>query len=229
MGDDHHRQAAIAQALCQVEHLPCLIYAERGGRLVHDHQLRVPHHGLRDGHRLPLAAGQRCDRLADRSHRGDPQGRQRLGRLALHVVFVKQAAPHALAAEEHVLDDVEVVAQREVLVNGLDPEPRRVARAADVDRLAVPEELAVVRRVGPRDDLRQHRLAGAVVTAEGRDLAGGNVQVDAVEGLHGSEVFVNAANLEQGLRHLGHLRQFCSGESDAAARDARRHLSMAVR
>ena len=36
----------------------------------------------------------------------------------------------ALAAEEHVLDDVEVVAQREVLVDDLDAERGRVARAS---------------------------------------------------------------------------------------------------
>ena len=38
---------------------------------------------------------------------------------------------HALAAEEHVLHDVEVVAEREVLVNDLDAERGRVARAVD--------------------------------------------------------------------------------------------------
>ena len=35
-----------------------------------------------------------------------------------------------LTPEEHVLDDVEVVAEGEILVDDLDPEPRRVLRAA---------------------------------------------------------------------------------------------------
>ena len=38
-----------------------------------------------------------------------------------------------LAAEVHVLDDVEVVAEREILVDDLDPELRRVLRPVDVD------------------------------------------------------------------------------------------------
>ena len=42
-----------------------------------------------------------------------------------------------LAAEVHVLDDVEVVAEREILVDDLDPELGRVLRPVDVDSLAV--------------------------------------------------------------------------------------------
>src|SRR6267378_1969608 len=38
--DHHHREAAVAQALDQVEHLPGLYDPEGGGGLVHDHQLR---------------------------------------------------------------------------------------------------------------------------------------------------------------------------------------------
>ena len=40
-----------------------------------------------------------------------------------------------LAAEEHVLHDVEVVAQGEVLVHDLDAEPRGVARGVQDDLL----------------------------------------------------------------------------------------------
>src|SRR5438132_12085740 len=42
--DDHDRESAVAQALDEVEHHLGMNDAERGGRLVHDHQLRVPHH-----------------------------------------------------------------------------------------------------------------------------------------------------------------------------------------
>ena len=45
--------------------------AERGRRLVHDHELGVPQHRLGDRDRLALAAGERGDRLADRPHRRD--------------------------------------------------------------------------------------------------------------------------------------------------------------
>ena len=49
-----------------------------------------------------------------------------------------------LAAEVHVLDDVEVVAEREILVDDLDPEPRGVLRAVRCDVLALEEDLAAV-------------------------------------------------------------------------------------
>src|ERR1700674_2818406 len=39
--DHHHRKAAVAQALHQVQHLPGLIHSEGSGGLVHDHQLGV--------------------------------------------------------------------------------------------------------------------------------------------------------------------------------------------
>ena len=50
----------------------------------------------------------------------------------------------SLAAEEQVGDDVEVVAQREVLVHGRDAERGGGLRDADVDGLALEEELAGV-------------------------------------------------------------------------------------
>jgi hypothetical protein len=77
-----------------------------------------------------------------------------------------------LASEEHVRDYVEVVAEREVLVDRLDPEPRRVGRAVDLDLAALEEDLPVVGLVGSRDRLDQRRLAGAVVADERDDLAG---------------------------------------------------------
>ena len=55
-----------------------------------------------------------------------------------------------LAAEVHVLDDVEVVAQREVLVDDLDPELGGVLRAVDRDRLAVEDDLAARPQCGCR-------------------------------------------------------------------------------
>ena len=224
----HDRESAVAQALDEVEHHFGLHDPERGRGLVHDHQLRVPHHRFGDGHRLALATGERGHRLADGSHSGDLQARERLRGCALHVVLVEQVAAEPLAAEEHVLDDVEVVAEGQVLVDGLDAEARCVPRVVDVDRLAVPEDLAVVGLVDTRYALCEYGFAGAVVAAQRRDLAGGEVEVDAVQRLHGSEVLVDAADLEEWLGHLRHLRHFAPQKEDAAAHVARRHRSMAI-
>ena len=102
-----------------------------------------------------------------------------------------------LAAEVHVLDDVEVVAEREILVDDLDPELGGVLRAVDRDRLAVEEDLAAVGRVDAGDALDQRRLAGTVVADERHHLAGAHLEVDVGERLHGAEVLRDPAELEQ--------------------------------
>ncbi len=101
-----------ARRRTSVEHHRRLRHAERGGRLVHDHELRVPQHRLGDRDRLALAARERRDELADRAHGGHGEARQRLARPP------SPSRPRRgrcrcmrLAAEEHVLDDVEVVAR----------------------------------------------------------------------------------------------------------------------
>ena len=126
--------------------------AERRGRLVHDHELRVPEHGLRDRHRLPLAARERGDRLPDRAHGRHREARERLVRRLLHRLLVQEdASVQALPPEEHVLHDVQVVTEREILVDGLDAERGGLAGRADPDRLPVPEDLPVFGSVDPRD------------------------------------------------------------------------------
>ena len=54
-----------AEAAHELQHLLGLRDAERRRRLVEDDELPVPHHRARDGDGLPLAARERCDRLAD--------------------------------------------------------------------------------------------------------------------------------------------------------------------
>ena len=63
---------------------------------------------------------------------GDRERAQRLGRPLLHDRLLEPVEPVAhLAAEVHVLDDVEVVAQCEILVDDLDPELRGVLGPVD--------------------------------------------------------------------------------------------------
>ncbi len=107
------------------------------------------------------------------------------------------------APEEHVLDDVEVVAERQVLIHGLDPERGGFAGRPDVNGLPLPRDLTALRGVDPGDALDQHRLPGAVVAGERGDLPGRNVEVDADERLHRPEVLVDPAEPQERLRASG--------------------------
>ncbi len=93
------------------------------------------------------------------------------------------------AAQEQVLDDVEVVAEREILEHSLNAESRRLAWRADLDRPALPVHLTGVGAVDPRDGLDGDRFAGAVVADQRRHLAGPQLQVDVGQRLHRPEVF----------------------------------------
>ena len=197
--DQDDPEALLGQPVDEREHLLRLRDAEGRGRLVEDDEPRVPHHRARDRDRLPLAARERRDRLPDRANRRDAEARERLARLRLHRGLPQDLEPVRLAAEVHVLDDVEVVAEREILVDDLDPELRRVLRAADRDRLAVEQHLAVVHPVDAGDALDERRLAGAVVADERHDLARPNLEVDVGQGLHGAERLRDAAKLEEGM------------------------------
>ena len=134
-----------------VEHLPGLRDAERRRRLVEDDELGIPHHRLGHRDRLALAARERGDRLADRAQRGHAAAGSVLAAARSMSSSSSRPLLQPLAPEEHVLDDVEIVAQREVLVDDLDAEAGRIARAADADRLALPDDLAGIRFVDAGD------------------------------------------------------------------------------
>ena len=62
VADEDHRRAAAMELADEVQHLAALGDAQRGGRLVHDHEARIPVERAGDRHGLPLAAGQPLDR-----------------------------------------------------------------------------------------------------------------------------------------------------------------------
>ena len=99
--------------------------------------------------------------------------------------------------EEHVLDDVEVVAQREVLIHDLDPENGRIPRPVDRDRFAIEADLAGIDRVDAGQALHERRLARPVVPDECGDLALIDVEVDIVQHVHRTEALVDAPHRQQ--------------------------------
>ena len=201
--DQDDGEPLLGQPLDELEHLLRLRDAERGGRLVEDHEPRVPHHRAGDGDGLSLAARKGRDRLPDRADRRHGEALHRLRGLGLHHRLLEPVQPVAgLAAEVHVLDDVEVVAEREVLVDDLDPELGGVLRAVDVHRLAVDDDLAAVRRVRAGDALDQGRLAGAVVADERHHLTGTDLEVDLAERLDRAEALRDPVELQERGRRV---------------------------
>ena len=67
-----------------------------------------------------------------------------------------------------------------MLVDHADAPVDGVGRVADADRLAVDQDLARIRRGKPVQDVHQRGLAGAVLAEEGVNLAGPQIEVDAV-------------------------------------------------
>ena len=134
VADHDDAEVALAQAPDQLQHLFGLRHAERRGRLVQQHDLRLAQQRAGDRDLLALAAGERPDLAAQAGDRHREVGEQ-VGGLVLHLHLVELARDLAsarrdlLAAEEEVGDDVEVVAEREVLVDGRDPQFGRVLRS----------------------------------------------------------------------------------------------------
>ena len=77
-----------------------------------------------------------------------------------------------LASEENVGDDVEVLAEGQVLEHRRDAHGQRLARAREGHGLAEERHRAGGRGVDAGQNLDEGRLAGAVVADQGHDLAG---------------------------------------------------------
>ena len=161
----------VRQPADQGQHLLGLRDTEGGGGLVEDDDLRLLQHRTGDRHGLALTTGEGRDLLPHRLQGAHRQGLQRPGRRALHVRLVEHAVGGALAAEEHVVDDVEVLAEREVLVDDLDAEPRGVLWGVDGDRVPLEPDLPLVIGLGSGQALDQGGLPGTVVAHEGGHLA----------------------------------------------------------
>src|SRR3954470_4106028 len=206
VADEDDRQALVAHAADEVEHVARLDHAERGGRLVHEDDLRRPRHRPRDRDALALAAGHGRDRRRGVLQR-DAEVLEGVAALGAHRLLVDEAEPaeqaraHDLAAEEHVGAGIELGREREVLVDGLDPQAARVERRVQLDRLALEDDLAGVGLVHAGQRLDQRRLAGAIVADERDDLVGIDGEARAPQGAHAAEALDDLLGFEQGLGH----------------------------
>ena len=104
-----------------------------------------------------------------------------------------------LAAEEDVGDDVEVLAEREILEHRRDAERQRRAGIGQRDRLAAERHGAGARLMHAGQDLDERRFARAVVADERDDLAGMNVEIDVGQRRDRAEMLGDAAQAEHQL------------------------------
>jgi hypothetical protein len=80
----------------------------------------------------------------------------------------------------NVLGDRERRDQPEVLVHHPDPGVERVARRVELDVAAVDLDRSLVGPVEPGEDVRERRLAGAVLAQQRMHLAFGRLEVGAI-------------------------------------------------
>ena len=109
--------------LDHLEAAPGLLDAERGEGLVEEDELAAPVDEAVELDRLALAAGEMLDIDAERRDVGAAGG-ERLGGFGLHLLLAEDGdaehLPRQLAAHEEIGGDVDIGAEREVLVDGLD-------------------------------------------------------------------------------------------------------------
>ncbi len=117
-----------------------------------------------------------------------------------------------LHAEDDVLGHGEHRDQHEVLVDHADPGVDRVLGGAGCLRLAVDQDLALIRLQQPVEDVHQRGLARPVLAEQAADLAWVNPEVDVVVGHEAAEALRDAAQLKF------HARPSAGAPADCADR-----------
>lgn len=73
-----------------------------------------------------------------------------------------------------------------------------ILRAVECDGLAVQQDFALIGAVNAGEDFDERGFARAVFTDKGRDLAGEEADVDAIQGFDAGEYLADAAHFENG-------------------------------
>lgn len=168
--DDHTGDAVVAQFAQQPEQMRRIVVVERRGRLVENEQFDALGQSFGDLDQLLFAHAEFAHRRDGVLPQADPA--QQVGGLVIGPVPVDPAALGPLVAQEDVLGDRKLRAQREFLVDDHDPAAFAVADGPERAGLTVEGDLAVVAavRVDAGQDLHQSGFPGAVLAADGVDL-----------------------------------------------------------
>ena len=179
----HDRVALVAQRVDAGQQRLGLALRQRRRRLVEDEHARVgaEHLGdldeLADGQRQrrDLGVGVQPVQADALEHRRATGGAARRGR-----VIPRTAGRWPIS---RFSADRQVGQQAELLVDDADAGLAHLGRARVADLLAVDQVVALVAPDGAGEDLDQRALAGAVLAGEAHDLAGAQLERDAVQRL----------------------------------------------
>jgi hypothetical protein len=194
VGDEDDRDALGGQRPEHLEQVRDLLRGEDGCRLVEDEHLGAAMQHAQDLHALLLAdpdvlhVGARVD--------AEPEALRELADPLLGGVAVQHRPLRRLGREDDVLRDRHDRDEHEVLVHHADLQPDRLARRADVHRLAAEEHLALVGLVQPVEDVHERGLPRTVLPEEGVHLTATDIEVDAVVRGECAEALGDALQLE---------------------------------
>ncbi len=158
---------------------------------------------LGDRNQLALGEAQRRDRPLRIGIEG------KLGkhgaRLPVHAGAIdhgeRAEASHGEVAERDVLGHRQGRNQAKLLRDGHDAGRDGIVRAREVAWLAGDEDVAAVGAVHAAENADQGRFPGAVLSDDGVDLAGLDVEVDAVERDGGAELLADACQARRRVAH----------------------------
>ena len=182
---------------------------ERGDRLVGEDDARLLDQGAGDGDALLLAARQGAGAVGGEAADVEELQRRERDRLVVGGPQLEQGAPFGRVVEpahQHVGEHVEAVDQGELLEHhGAVAAPVAQRRALQRGDVAVLEDDAAVARLDQAvDHAQERRLAGAGAADDADHLAGGDFQVDRVDGDEVTEAAGETLDREHARLLAGH-------------------------
>ncbi len=188
VGNEDDRLALFAGHLAHgVEEDFFLLGADAGGRFVEDEHLRAAGQQPHQFQLLPLAHREGVDAGVDVQLEAVARGQP----LQLGAGGAVVEAQAVVAPQQVVVDHAEGGHVQRVLVEHPDALGQRVGRGMEGHRLAIQQDIAAGGRLIAGENLHQRALARAVLPHQGINLARLQHHVDAVVGLHRTEVLAD--------------------------------------
>ena len=191
MGNDDNGVSLFLHAAQHAEELVDLLHRQHGSGLVQNDDLGTVVQNLDDLQGLLLRDGHVVDLLLGIDLKTEFLGHV----LDLCVAVFLQEQTGFFLTHPDVVGGGEYIHQLEVLVNHADSQPFGILRGINGNLFAVHEDLTLVRLIDTGEHIHQGGLTGAVLTQQGEDLTGTDVQLHIVVGNHAAEGLGNALQL----------------------------------